>query len=71
MAISIKGLGKDYLGEKDSGKEKEEDLEALEGSIKGRDISDVFDISLTEVGRLALDRYRDRFRCAVRACDFQ
>ena len=69
MAISIKGLGKDHLGEKDSGKEKEEDLEALEGSSKGRDISDVFDISLTEVGRLALDR--DRFRCAVRSCDFQ
>ena len=66
MAISIKGLGKDHLGEKDSGKEKEEDQE---GGIKGRDISDVFDISLTVVGRLALDR--DRFRCAVRACDFQ
>lgn len=49
MAISIKGLGKDHLGEKDSRKEKEEDLE---GSIKGRDISDVFDISLTEVWKM-------------------
>ena len=34
-----------------------------------RDIRDIFDTSLTEVGRLALDR--DRFRCAGQRCEVQ
>ena len=34
----------------------------------GRDIQDVFDMSLTEVGRLAIDR--DSFCCAVKDATF-
>ena len=56
------GLGKIILEGKDRWEKGRRKTEKAVG--KERHIRDVFDMSLTEVGRLALDR--DYFRCAVK-----
>ena len=57
-----RGLGKNHLGGKDRWEKRKRKTEKAVG--KEKDIQDVFDMSLTEVSRLATDR--NCFRCAVK-----